>query len=95
MLHNLDKPKISSIIDKMLYNYVFTFNDIAKGELDKGSHRFVTISSTAPNFEVWPRARAAWPSKASSKHEIQYVIVQYLGWKLMKCNETAARITRV
>ena len=44
------------------------------------THLSVTISKTAPNFEVWPSARAAWPSTASNRQEMQYASVQYFGW---------------
>ena len=38
---------------------------------DKSTHRSVTMSNTAPNFDDCPKALAACPSNASSKHEIQ------------------------
>ena len=55
----------------------------------------VTISRTAPNLEVWLSLRAAMPSNASRRQDTRYAMVQYRGWKLMKCNDTAAKMIRV
>lgn len=58
------------------------------------TYRSVTMSKTAPNFEVCFSALAACPSAASSRQEIPYASVQYFGWKLIKCNATPARMIR-
>ena len=57
------------------------------GDTDQRSqgdtYRSVTMSKTAPNLDAWPNARAACPSSASRRQDMQYASVQYFGWKLM------------
>lgn len=45
-----------------------------------GTDRSVTMSSTAPNLDVWFSALAACPSTASRMHETKYSTVHIFGW---------------
>lgn len=78
-LCNLGRPRIDSREGSTLY----ICPDMLRIELEVEviiTNRSVTMSNTAPNFDDWPNALAACPSAASSKQDIQYASVQYLGW---------------
>lgn len=65
------------------YQYSIQITVKAKGRSGRDhdmTYLSVTMSSTAPNFEVWFNALAACPSTASRIHETKYSTVQAFGW---------------
>ena len=75
----LGRPKRESKEGKRLYNWRNIRISVNRSRGTISTDRSVTMSNTAPNLEVCPNARAAWPSTASSRHETVYKRVQYLG----------------
>ena len=57
-------------------NRIRTHSRMRESEAESRTHRSVTISSTAPNFDAWPRYLAACPSTASKSWEMQYATVE-------------------